>query len=209
MKQLFNNQWFFHKEALGTSMQTFFDTDDWQAVDVPHDWMIYDSEDLYAQGISCYKKTFTVDDIGTDRLSLLFEGVYMNNTMYLNGEKIFYWPYGYSQFEVDLTAHIKSGENTIYITNVYELPNSRWYSGSGIYRNVWLIRRPCVHLTTDGVYISTHRQGGEWTLSIDTEIQNDSGAGDAVTMRFPIHCVINLPCTSISSRPCEFLLMFK
>ena len=56
MKQLFNNQWFFHKEALGTSMQTFFDTDDWQAVDVPHDWMIYDSEDLYAQGISCYKK---------------------------------------------------------------------------------------------------------------------------------------------------------
>lgn len=187
MKQLFNNQWFFHKEALGTSMQTFFDTDDWQAVDVPHDWMIYDSEDLYAQGISCYKKTFTVDDIGTDRLSLLFEGVYMNNTMYLNGEKIFYWPYGYSQFEVDLTAHIKSGENTIYITNVYELPNSRWYSGSGIYRNVWLIRRPCVHLTTDGVYISTHRQGGEWTLSIDTEIQNDSGAGDAVTLRHTIY----------------------
>lgn len=187
MKQLFNNQWFFHKEALGTPIQTFFDTDDWQAVDIPHDWMIYDSEDLYAQGISCYKKTFTVDDIGTDRISLLFEGVYMNNTVYLNGEKIFYWPYGYSQFEVDLTAHIKLGENTVYITNVYELPNSRWYPGSGIYRNVWLIRRPAVHLTTDGIYLAAQRQDNKWTLHIDTELQNDCGADVTVALRHTIH----------------------
>ena len=76
--------------------------------------------------------------LGLDRLSILFEGVYMDNEIYLNGEKIFTWPYGYSQFEIDLTSYVKEGENTIWVKNTYELPNSRWYPGSGIYRNVWL-----------------------------------------------------------------------
>ena len=135
MKQLFNNDWFFHREPLETTIDTFFNTKDWEPVDIPHDWMIYDSKDLYAQGVSCYKKTFTVPTLGLDRLSILFEGVYMDNEIYLNGEKIFTWPYGYSQFEIDLTSYVKEGENTIWVKNTYELPNSRWYPGSGIYRN--------------------------------------------------------------------------
>lgn len=186
MKQLFNNHWLFHKEPLETPMETFYMCDDWQAVDIPHDWMIYNSEDLYAQGISCYKKTFFVDELGTDRLYLLFEGVYMDNTIYLNGKEIFRWPYGYSQFEVDLTNHINVGENTIYVTNVYQLPNSRWYPGSGIYRNVWMVRRPAVHLTTDGIYLATEKNDTNWTLHIDTEIQNDAGADGVVTLRHTI-----------------------
>lgn len=174
MKQLFNDNWFFHKEPLETTIETFYQTDDWQPVDLPHDWMIYDSTDLYAQGVSCYRKTFTVEDPGTDRLSLLFEGVYMDNTIYLNGEEIFYWPYGYSQFEVDLTEHIKEGENTIWVKSVYQLPNSRWYPGSGIYRNVWLLRRPAVHFTTDGGYVAAQKSDGMWTLHADYEIQNET-----------------------------------
>ena len=62
MKQLFNDNWFFHREPLETPIETFFETDDWQLVDLPHDWMIYDSTDLYAQGVSCYRKTFTVEE---------------------------------------------------------------------------------------------------------------------------------------------------
>jgi len=81
MKQLFNDNWFFHKEPLGTDIDTFFQTSEWESVDIPHDWMIYDSTDLYAQAVSCYKKTFTVEALGTDRLSLVFEGVYMDTTI--------------------------------------------------------------------------------------------------------------------------------
>lgn len=174
MKQLFNDNWFFHKEPLETTIETFYHTDDWQPVDLPHDWMIYDSTDLYAQSVSCYRKTFTAEDPGTDRLSLLFEGVYMDTTIYLNGEEIFYWPYGYSQFEVDLTEHIKEGENTVWVKSVYQLPNSRWYPGSGIYRNVWLLRRPAVHFTTDGGYVAAKKNDGMWTLHADYEIQNET-----------------------------------
>lgn len=186
MKQLFNDNWFFHKEPLETPMDTFFQTEDWQPVDIPHDWMIYDSEDLYAQAVSCYRKTFSVEELGTDRLSLLFEGVYMDNTIYLNGEEIFRWPYGYSQFEVDLTDLVKPGENTIWVKSVYQLPNSRWYPGSGIYRKVWLVRRPAVHLTTDGGYLAPIKGDSEWTLHADYEIQNDTDTPCEVTLRHTI-----------------------
>ena len=92
MKQLFNDNWFFRKEPLGTDINVFFQASDWEPVDIPHDWMIYDSENLYCQAISCYKKIFFADDIGSGRLSVLFDGVYMDNTIYLNGEEIFRWP---------------------------------------------------------------------------------------------------------------------
>lgn len=183
MKQLFNDNWFFCKKPLDTKIDDFYQEKDWQAVDIPHDWMIYDSENLYEQAVSCYKKTFTVEDIGSDRLSILFEGVYMDNTIYLNGEKIYEWKYGYSQFEIDLTDLVKPGENTIWVKNVYQLPNSRWYPGSGIYRNVWLVRRPDVHFTTDGSYLSTEKNGDEWILYADFEIQNDSGKPQEVSLR--------------------------
>ena len=186
MKNLFNDNWFFHKEPLETPMETFFSTDDWQAVDVPHDWMIYDSENLYEQAVSCYKKTFSVDNLGADRISLLFEGVYMDNTVFLNGESIYEWKYGYSQFEVDLTGRLKPGENTVMVRSIYRLPNSRWYPGSGIYRNVWLVRRPPVHLTTGGSYLSTEKNGDDWTLHADFEIQNDSGSAADVSLRHTV-----------------------
>lgn len=186
MKQLFNDNWFFHKEPLETPMDVFFQTEDWKPVDIPHDWMIHDSEDLYAQAVSCYRKTFSVEELGTDRLSLLFEGVYMDNTIYLNGKEIFRWPYGYSQFEVDLTDLVKPGENTIWVKSVYQLPNSRWYPGSGIYRNVWLVRRPAVHLTTDGGYLAPVKEESEWTLHADYEIQNDTDNPWEVTLRHTV-----------------------
>ncbi len=186
MRQLFNDNWYFHKAPLDTPIEHFYRAEDWQPVDVPHDWMIYNSEDLYEQAVSCYKKTFTVEDLGTDRLAILFEGVYMDNRIYLNGEEIFVWKYGYSQFEIDLTDLVRPGENTIWVTNVYRLPNSRWYPGSGIYRSVWLIRRPAVFLPTDSSYLSTENSGGDWTLYADFEIQNSTDTPVDVTLRHRI-----------------------
>lgn len=183
MKQLFNDNWFFHKEPLETPMETFFKTTDWDPVDLPHDWMIYDSEDLYCQAVSCYKKTFTIHKEDSEYVSLLFDGVYMDNTIYLNGEEIFYWPYGYSQFEVDLTDHIKDGENTIYVKNVYRLPNSRWYPGSGIYRDVFLLRRPSVHFPVGGSYLASKKTENGWLLHADFEIENKSGKEVPLTLR--------------------------
>lgn len=203
MKQLFNDNWFFHKEPLDTPMETFYRTEDWQPVDLPHDWMIYDSKNLYEQAVSCYKKTFRVGELGTDRLSLLFEGVYMDTSVYLNGRHIYDWKYGYSQFEIDLTDLVEPGENTIWVKNIYQLPNSRWYPGSGIYRNVWLVRRPAVHFTTDGSYLSTQEKGEEWTLYLDFEMQNDTALSRNVSLR---HTVSDADGKEICSRTSDLNL---
>ncbi|MCH5251786.1 MAG: DUF4982 domain-containing protein [Lachnospiraceae bacterium] len=203
MKQLFNNNWYFHKEPLDTPIEAFYQTEDWQPVDIPHDWMIYDSENLYEQAVSCYKKTFQVEDLGTDRLSILFEGVYMDNTIYLNGKQIYEWKYGYSQFEIDLTDLVVPGKNTIWVKNIYQLPNSRWYPGSGIYRNVWLVRRPSIHFTTDGSYLSTEKNENDWTLYADFEVQNDSPDSCEVAVR---HTVSDPEGTEIHSQTSDISL---
>ncbi|WP_413777972.1 DUF4982 domain-containing protein [Caproicibacterium sp. XB1] len=201
MKQLFNDNWYFHKEPLETPMEVFFQATDWQPVDIPHDWMIYNSENLYEEAVSCYKKTFRTEELGTDRLSLLFEGVYRDTTVFLNGEKIFQWKCGYSRFEVDLTGKVHAGENTVWVRNVYRCPNSRWYPGSGIYRNVWLVRRPAVHFTTGGLYLSTAAQDKtHWTLFADCEVYSHRSAAAKVSVR---HTVLDPSgkevCTQISA----------
>lgn len=169
MKQLFNKGWSFRKSPIGTDFETLTNQTDWQDVDIPHDWMIYDAENLYEEAVTCYKKTFSITTPAEHSIFLRFEGVYMNTTIYLNGKQIFEWPYGYSTFDVELTDHLQEGENTIYVCGVYQLPNSRWYPGSGIYRNVWLIQKPNTRLAFDGTYVSTVQHDDEWDLLIDTE----------------------------------------
>lgn len=173
-KQLFNTGWFFRKVPIGSGFDTLRAGDDWCAVDIPHDWMIYDANNLYEQAETCYKKTFTITSKEDCLISLRFEGVYMDTTIFLNDDIIFRWPYGYSTFDVDLTPHVKEGENTIYVCGKYQLPNSRWYPGSGIYRNVWLIKKPLTRLAMDGTYISTKQEGDDWNVYIDTECLSES-----------------------------------
>ena len=183
-KQLFNTGWLFRKAPVGSSFETLVDSEDWQSVDLPHDWMIYDAENLYEQAETCYKKTFTANPEKNHLTLIRFEGVYMNTTIYLNGSEIFRWPYGYSTFEVDLTPHLKKGENTIYVCGVYQLPNSRWYPGSGIYRNVWLIEKELTRFASFGTYISTKQENDDWTVLIDTEILSESPT--EVTVKYTI-----------------------
>ncbi len=193
MKRKFNDHWEFAKFPLETSMETIFTTTDWTAVDLPHDWMIYNTTNLYEEAISCYKKTFHKADLLTNasdkKIWLIFEGVYMDTTVYLNGEHIFTWKHGYSEFIIDLTDLVKDGENEILVRNEYHLPNSRWYPGSGIYRDVWLVTTPEAHFVHNGTYLSTEQCGTDWKVYMDAEYvwEHANGAIHNGIIRHIIH----------------------
>lgn len=143
-------------------------------VEIPHDWLIADTRNLYANSIGWYRRMLTRGDDWNpeyaSKLMLQFDGVYMDSTVYVNGEKIGEWKYGYSAFEFDLLPALTRKDNEIMVKVVHLAPNSRWYSGAGIYRGVSLTTLGASHLFTDGVYVGTKRQGCEWTLEIQTEL---------------------------------------
>jgi beta-galactosidase len=168
-KILFNDGWEFAKSGL--------DVSDWSGlsfkpVDVPHDWLIYNTLDLYENSIGWYRKVFHYTKVqgSREQLLLCFDGVYMDSSVYVNGQLIGEWKYGYSSFEHEMTGALRDGANEIIVKVVHQAPNSRWYSGAGIYRNVWLKVRAENHIATDGIYISTKQQGEVWLLEIDTEL---------------------------------------
>ncbi|MCL6458266.1 MAG: DUF4982 domain-containing protein [Gorillibacterium sp.] len=181
-KRKFNNDWFFSKQPLHTVLETVAAGDfAWTPVTLPHDWLIYDTHHLYESGEGWYRKTLTLAElVPNTRLSLNFEGVYMNSTLYVNGHPAGTWKYGYSSFELDITPYITVGINEIYVQVIYESPNSRWYSGAGIYRTVWLKSFPDTHMAADGIYIATKKTEGSWVVDVDVEIvsgeRSDSSA---------------------------------
>ncbi|MBH1939967.1 DUF4982 domain-containing protein [Mobilitalea sibirica] len=165
-KQLFNNGWEFAKselEALDSNALMF------EPVDLPHDWLIYNTLDLYESSIGWYRKRFTWKK-DERNLLLCFDGVYMNSSLYVNGLLIGDWKYGYSSFEYDITDALREGENEILVKVVHESPNSRWYSGAGIYRNVWLKTRDKNHIRTDGIYVSIEQKEDDFNVEVDTDV---------------------------------------
>jgi beta-galactosidase len=133
---------------------------DWRDVGIPHDWLIGNTRDLYQSGEGWYRKTFNLsgDDL-KQSVEFGFDGVYMNCTVYVNDVKAFEWKNGYTPFYVDISEFIREGENTVTVSVLHESPNTRWYSGAGIYRNVWLIKQPKTHILSDGVYINANVNG--------------------------------------------------
>ena len=99
----------------------------------------------------------------------------MDTTIYLNQKKIFTWKHGYSEFVVDLSEELQEGDNELLLRNEYHLPNSRWYPGSGIYRDVWLLTSHASHLVHNGTYLSTKQLGKTWEVFMDTEFLNEKG----------------------------------
>lgn len=183
MKKRFNDGWQFCKFPLETSMEDIFSAECWESVDLPHDWMIYDTKNLYEQAISCYKKILLKENLicdpSSEKIWLDFEGVYMDTTIYLNHKQIFTWKHGYSEFIVDLTDLLEDGENELLVRNEYHLPNSRWYPGSGIYRDVWLITSPAAHFVHGGTYLSTRQLGKTWEVFMDAEYVYEHAAEES------------------------------
>ena len=130
-----------------------FDDRQWRTLDLPHDWSIEGRFDSLAPaagdgaylptGVAWYRKTLDFIKLAhtSEQVKLYFEGVYMNSTVYLNGEEVGGHPYGYSSFWVDITGKFKPGRNVLAVrVDNSAQKNCRWYSGSGIYRHVWLYR---------------------------------------------------------------------
>lgn len=157
MNRLFNDSWKFLK----TSTEEKIDIADldilsFTEVSIPHDWLICDTKNLYENSIGYYCKTFDRPDISMGgHCFLRFEGVYMDSEIFLNGEKIFEWKYGYTTFTFEITDYLVEKDNVIVVKVNYISPNSRWYSGAGIFRNVWIITKPAEYLVIDGTYVSS------------------------------------------------------
>ncbi len=180
-RTLWNDHWYFTKTASGVEWE---DRPVWekemQPVDLPHDWLIYDTKNLYEDSIGWYRKKFVYGPENAendDRVILRFEGVYMDSAIYVNGVKLGEWKYGYSTFDWDITDQLRKGENEVVLRVVFQAPNSRWYSGAGIYRNVWMIRLPEAHIPLDGIYTSSVETQTGYDLTIDTEICYGSREG--------------------------------
>lgn len=173
MRKLFNDEWKFLKTDCETTiMQAVQMETDFLPVDLPHDWLIYNTRDLYENSFGWYMRNFCVED-KAGRYLIYFEGVYMDSTFYVNGQKAGDWKYGYSSFEFDITDYLREGDNQLLMQVRHQAPNSRWYSGAGIYRNVWMRKVPSNYLTTDGIYAVTRPcQGREncWKLDLSAEL---------------------------------------
>ena len=173
-RKLFCDGWSFREAPLGSSYDDVIAEGGFVPVEIPHDWMIYDTNALYRTGEGWYLRTLTYEP--SDSLTILrFEGVYMNSTVFVNGREAFIWKYGYTTFEADITDYLKEGENTIAVRCVYRDPNTRWYSGAGIYRRVWLVTAPKCRILSDGVYLSAKKTDEGWRLTARTDTTADNG----------------------------------
>lgn len=171
-KVLFNDNWSFLKTELGTELSGIQGREEeFQAVDLPHDWLIYNTHNLYENSTGWYRKCIQLCLMPGQRMVLRFDGVYMDSTFYVNRRKVGDWKYGYSAFDYDITEYLQQGENELLMQVRHQSPNSRWYSGAGIYRNVWMKICPTVYLPLDGTYVHTAWQQGDgsYLLEIETE----------------------------------------
>ena len=163
--QNFNENWkFYLGDASGADGEQFDDSA-WKNVDLPHDYSIDqeyttagEAESGYKLGgIGWYRKNFKVDESLKGKcVRIDFDGVYMDSTVWINGHRLGNHPYGYSPFSYDITEYLRFGElNTIAVKVNHQTPSSRWYSGSGIGRDVDLVVTDPVHVERDGVVVTT------------------------------------------------------
>lgn len=171
-RTLFCDGWEFYKAPFGSEYSGGYG---FKPVDLPHDWLIYDTNNLYETSTGWYRKNFTYAKKPGIRTYIRFDGVYMDSRVYVNGAQAGEWKYGYSAFQFDITDLIRDGGNTITVRVDYRSPNSRWYSGAGIFRKVWLCETPEIRFGSDGIYVSTSESGGTWTACVTSEILRPAG----------------------------------
>ena len=171
MKTLWNEGWQFVKLPLESTYEDMKKAS-LSPVTLPHDWLIAQADALYESGDGWYVKA--LNNAGLDDGVLLdFDGVYMDADVLLNGEVICTHRYGYTPFFVDLTGKLRAGENEIAVHIRHRSPNSRWYSGAGIYRSVRLISLPAYHMIPDGFQVNTERRESGWRLTVEAELAGE------------------------------------
>lgn len=196
-KQLFDDNWRFDPADIPDAEKNTFDDKGWRNLDLPHDWSIEGEVNpknptggaggYFPSGVGWYRKTFIVPDEWKGKsISIYFEGVYMNAEVFINGRTLGIRPYGYSSFMYDLTPYLEPGhENVIAVRvdNSKQL-NSRWYSGSGIYRHVWMIVTDPLHVAHGGVSITTPEvSSGRATVRVRTVVKNETSVLQRIVLK--------------------------
>ncbi len=178
--RLFHEGWEFSKQHLHTSLEEINQKQNtFRPVGIPHDWLIENTENLYEDATGWYRCRFDWKTEPDQVVMLRFEGIYMDSVVYVNDRKACEWKYGYSSFDVNLTPYLIDGANEIKVSVTHQAPNSRWYTGAGIYRNVRLMTMHRTHLVPDGIYIHTEEQeNGSWLLELSAEASSESSDSD-------------------------------
>ena len=174
---LFDDGWTFSKDGKTIS------------VNLPHDWDIYTAPNpesgatgtgggWYAAGKGEYRKKFATPK--GEIVKLHFEGVYQKAEVFVNGQKAGQHGYGYTPFTIDVTPYLFKGkrQNEVVVkVNNSEQPNCRWYSGSGIYRHVWLETMPALHIAENGVFVTTPKiEANKATVNVEVTVQNEGNS---------------------------------
>jgi beta-galactosidase len=196
-KVSFNADWSFHLNDSIADKDTIGAGTKWKTLDVPHDWSIEGKFDEKSPGgygggslnggLGWYKKTFKVAaEDSTKITSITFDGVYKNSEVWVNGHYLGKRPNGYIGFQYDMSPYLNYGDkNNEIIVKVdnSKQPNSRWYSGSGIFRNVWIETTDKLHVGQWGTYITTPKLTAEKaSVSIETTIKNQYKEGKKATV---------------------------
>ena len=186
IKENFDFDWLFHLGDVPQIASPDFEPEAnfYDIIQLPHDWCTglefnkqNGSENAFLEGgIGWYRKAFYVDShLKNKKISIVFDGVYHKATVFLNGNEIAYHCYGYTSFEVDLTPYILWGKQNVISVRVENLDKSRWYTGAGIYRHVWLQIVNPIHVMTWGTYITTPQVSEESAMLLcKTNIVNTS-----------------------------------
>ena len=165
-RQRLDNGWRTAADIKPEYLEPDFDDSRWTRVSLPHDWSIQFNPDStansgndggYLKGVAAvYRNTVPIDSILPGKYMLYVEGAYMNPTVIVNGEEVYSHTYGYTSFRVDITDYLEAGDNSLVVTvDNSEQKNSRWYSGTGIYRHVWLEHYSPVYIEPNSMVFTT------------------------------------------------------
>ena len=185
-EEVLRNHWFFSQEVVKEeALAPDFHRENWQAIQVPHDWSIYNDFDQYSPaqneggqlngGQAWYRTQFYLEeDASLVSVRLLFDGVYMNAQVYINGQVLGYYPNGYTPFSYDITPYLRNdgtaNQLAVFVEN--QQPSSRWYSGSGIYREVKLLITDSVHLDLYGIKIESPKLKEQRQSWVETQLES-------------------------------------
>lgn len=191
-RQSFDKGWLFTLNPKDTALY-FSNVKDntWRKLNLPHDWAIEGDFSVsnpsgagggaLPGGTGWYRKHFNVSLTENKKLYVEFDGVYMNSTVWINGHKLGTRPYGYSSFEYDLTPYIINGDNVITVkVDNSDQPNSRWYSGCGIYRHTWLTKTNNLHIAHWGANIIPTLSKGDGKITVSLTLEGLNGVHPAI-----------------------------
>lgn len=202
-----NENWRFHLGDIPEEQNFIFEDSSWRKVDLPHDWAIEESfssknasgTGYLPGGIGWYQKRLEIpENIKDKRLNLMFDGAYQKAEVWINGKYLGIRPYGYISFYYDVTDYvIPNSINTITVKLDHSIvSDSRWYTGNGIYRNVWLIATNNVFVETWGSFVSTHRVTSDSALThVNVTVKNEKGTEQNILVKSTILDETGIECS--------------